>query len=581
MEDIPLATFDGDDTLSEWELFSSSESVSPTFTVDQGYVGNGAKLSFTLTNSTQYVQPSLTFSETVSAYAISFWVKSPPNVFLLLDITHDQAGAHSFPLHRPIQATDPDQWVQHVVMLDSQKQLRGFQLRLYLADNYAQASSTVLFDEFFAIQEPITFSVQSDEIPADPLPHAAGLFQSIIGAGVPQWEGVNHLGLSYAESLNTHYIRAGIDWWVAEPSPGIFDTSRTDPVIDEHEKRGMKTIFVFIGGNLAHTGEWYIPPQTEEEVHLFGDYVEAIASHYKGRGLIYEIWPEPENTVWNPRLTVQQFAAILVESSDRIRRVDPSATIMSGGILSFSPDYVRAVISAGGLNNVDAFGVHSYNIRSPEYLSDKLYGLRAELNRAGFGQLPIWDPEWGICSFPFGADTLEEGRLRQARLVARQYLSGWANGLQAIATWSFIDRGTDPYAFETCGLLDVNYNEKPAYQALYTLSQISQGRILSGIVTGLPSNYFGLRLDGRSDVVLLFWTGDNWSTDDLWAPLTVTVPISSTVMDYLGNPVSSIAIDNTLLFTMSAASGPVYSICPSCATTLESQYLLLVMGKSH
>jgi hypothetical protein len=71
--------------------------------------------------------------------------------------------------------------------------------------------------------------------------------------------------------------------------------------------------------------------------------------------------------------------------------------------------------------------------------------------------------------------------------------------------------------------------------------------------------------------MLILWAGNASE------PLTVTVPISTTGVDFLGDPIPLESIDETLLLTLTESTGPVYFTWRFCPTSLHSVYLPVVV----
>lgn len=549
---VVLADFEDPAPLAPWAL-SFSSGATGTLSLGTGHSGLGGQLDFEMDGYSQYALATLNLSVPADAYGISFWIKSPPGVKVMV------ISGPSYDLPRPFQATDSSEWYQHMLKLPGEENLTSIGIRIDTLDY--PISGTILFDEITAITEPIVFDIRPDAVPVFSRTVQASTLSSIFGVDFLQRDGPEPALLDQAKEAGFRYIRDdGSAWLRIETSPGVYNFSALDPVVAEHEARGIKTIMQIMGGNYDITGSWNVPPLSQAEISAFGDYAAAVAEHYQGQGMIYDIWSEPRHHLWNPPLTAEQFAAILREAGRRIKEVDPKARVISGGIVEYTPSYVRDVANAGGLEYVDEFGVHSYNIGYPEWLSDNLLMIRTALSETLPAPLPISDTESG---YGFSDEQL------QARMVARQFLSGWANGLSLVTYYNLRDRAPELYG----GLIDYDYAPKPAYTAVKTLSEATQGRVLVGLLEGLPSDYFGLRLDGPEDVLLAIWT------KELWSPLTVTVPLSSTAVNYVGEPVPLTPVGDALMLTVHDSSGPIYITCTLCETSFTDKvYLPIVIG---
>ena len=563
---VLLEDFEGPNPLSRWELGLSSPELTPTLSLGAGYEGLGGYLGYQL-DMNEWVEARLSLGETVEAYGLALWLKSPAKASLQLIVVRENGIYDYHPLPRPFQARDGGAWYHQVVKFDGQVSISKVFIRCRPLQGSPQASGEIVLDNLFALLEPIVVSIDAAAPPISPPGPGPRTLRAFLGVDENQREGADEQMLAMAQAAGIGTVRTdALRWHALEVAPGVYDFAAGDSIVMAHQARGLRTILNIHGGSQFHTGAWNNPPLTELELDAFGDYVEAIAERYSGRAMIYDIWSEPENWIWNPPLQPDQFAAILRTAAGRIRAVDPTATVVSGGIVHYSTDYIQGIVAAGGLEDMDGFGVHSYNIGWPETLAEALLIVRSEI-----GALPVWDTEWGWPSAPFAGETLAQARQRQAMVVARQYLSAWASGLSAVTYWSFLDRGEDPYETgDTFGLVAYDYEAKPAYTATQTLSGMAAGRILVGVVDDTPAGVYGLRLDGRHDVLFVLWSTLGGS------PLTVTMPLSATVRGFLGGTVTPVEIGQTQVLTLDAGTGPVYVTCHSCPTTLTPIYLPVV-----
>jgi len=314
------------------------------------------------------------------------------------------------------------------------------------------------------------------------------------------------------------------------------------------------------GGNENYTGAWDNPPSTEEEFQYYKDYLEAIAIHYKNRGLIYEIYYEPY-FIW--RFTPEEFANIVQISKDTITSYDPSAIIISGGMYIKDETYVYSFLQSNGFDDIDFFGLHSY-WRDAELLTNHIESFNDQYSVLGKPLPKYWDTEWGY----WGDSRNSAEIIQQANRTVRQYLSVLKNGLEGSISWCYIDISVEEY----CGLLTVDYEKKQSYHSLKLLKDITSGRLLIGELENLPELTYGLRLDGSHDVMYVIWNTEYESETNP----TISVPYGSVAIDYLGNPVLLEDDGDSLTFQVNLLNSPVYVNCSECKTSLKPIYLPLI-----
>lgn len=578
LANIIIEDFEDPDALSKWNLLMSHPEISATLSLVDGYSGKGGGIYFELEGRFEEFYVIMTRTTPITSNGMTFRLTTPPEILVSAGPVQDPSGGYDdWILRRPIQAADAGAWYSHTIRFPEAKAVWGIAFKFELARHVASGSGLISIDDIAVISDPISFTLLPDNIDLTPPPYGIRTFHSLFGIDHWQYDMPDPSGLDIAKDMGVGYVRFGaVDWFVVEPQPGIFDFSIADQVVAEHDERGLITVFNISRGHFDHTGNWNKPPIGDQQVRAFGDYVEELANRYKNRGAIYDIWGEPQDPTSDPPLEPEQFAAILKEARIRVQEVDPSGKLSTGGILFYNPEYISEVIEAGGIDGYNAFGFNAYNSGPPENLAEALLIIRSELEGAGI-DIPIWVLEWGFTSFVPIHGTLEESKLRQAKDVVRQYLSGWVNGVELLNYWSFQDRGDDPAnAFDFFGLIDIDHEEKPSGRAIRFLSELSRGRYLTGIIDNLPSSYYGLKLDGPYDAVIALWTVD-WDTNN-GSPFTVTVPIGTEVFDYLGNPVTGIPGENNEVLMLSEEDGPIYIICKECETTISGVFIPSLMN---
>lgn len=405
------------------------------------------------------------------------------------------------------------------------------------------------------------FEIVVENMEFQPVPGSYSSFYGQIGVDLNQRSGPDINGLEFAEELGATTIRTDFFRWHAfEIEPGTYDFTIGDQIIQNHELNGFQTMLNIHGGNENYTGAWNNPPSTEEEFQNYKNYLKAIASHYKNRGLIYEIYYEPY-FIW--RFAPEEFANIVQVSKETLKFYDPSAIIITGGLYITDTTYVHDFVSNNGYEGIDYFGLHS-PWRDAEKLDNHVESFNNQFLDLG-EPIPIyWDTEkdlWG------DSRNLDES-IQQANRVVRSYLRAWRNGLKGTISWCFIDISVEEY----CGLLTVDYEKKLAFHSLKLLNEMTSGRMLIGELENLPELTYGLRLDGSHDVMCVVWnTEPEAETNPFFS-----VPYGSTAIDYLGNPVLLEDDGDSLIFQVNLLNSPVYVNCSECKTSLIPVYLPLI-----
>lgn len=563
---VIIDEFESEASLSGWVLSPTANAAGDFDLTPVGYYGHGAVLTYDLDAAYASISVTRSFTTSLPAYGVECWFKTSADIDLQVTVVVSGTIVRP-PPSRPFHAWSTDHWYRYRVQFPGPGEIWSLEIRAMHNIQYPVTVGTLYVDSIVALTEPIEYDLAASSKQVGSTLADMSNFQDIMGTHNPDLNYPDERALDLAVELGTQYIRSNaVRWHYLEQKKKVFNFDAADAVVAANQARGFTTVFVVAGGNPIYTGTWDNPPLTEDELDVFGRYIDAVAARYAGRNLVYDIWSEPVQVLWN--LSPAQFTAIIKTASEHIRAVDPSATIISGGLLDFNTGYLQGMIDAGFANYVDGFGVHCYYIRDPENLSRYAHHIRSYLKEHGGIALPIWDTEWGYHSSPIGAETAEQALQRHGRIVARQLLSAWANDLSSVIYYSYRDT-FEAYSSGDMGLLEIDYDPKPAFQAAKTIHQFTANKKLVGSLSTLPVNYYGLKLENDQGVSFVLWSADKLTS------LKVILPPSASAIDYLG---SSVAVDAANAFALSDQNGPVFVACPSCARTLTSTFLPLILG---
>jgi len=210
------------------------------------------------------------------------------------------------------------------------------------------------------------------------------------------------------------------------------------------------------------------PPRQNEDGSMpeWVDFVAQVVNRAKGRIKYYELWNEPNISLFwcfdtqlapgtdrngcdsqtNPRKMVR----LAQVAYQKIHELDPTAVVLTpssvinihGPSCGLGTEWLDAYLAAGGGQWADAIAFHGYlqgcptantSDTTPEHVQSAIRNIRNVLDRYGLGSLQIWDTEssWGDRSF--------KDRDAQAAWVARAYLIRWSAGVQRFAFygWDF------------------------------------------------------------------------------------------------------------------------------------------------
>ncbi len=283
--------------------------------------------------------------------------------------------------------------------------------------------------------------------------------------------------LDLMASTGARWLRFDFDWASAETSPGRYNWTFIDRVVNQAQRRGLQVL-----ATPAYTPAWARPAGTTDKTPptdpaTFARFVGAAAARYAPLGVHHwEVWNEP-NIIhfWEPTPNPEAYARLLVAASVAIRSADPAAVIVSAGLAPagdssdgryISPrTFLGRVYDAGAGPAFDAVGMHPYAFPyGVDAVGDwnqfqsmpKTYALMAS---RGDSAKKIWATEFGA---PTGANSQAVSEAGQAQMIS----SGWAKW----TSWSFSgpifwyaarDVGTDPQNVEdNFGLVRKDFGAK-------------------------------------------------------------------------------------------------------------------------
>ncbi len=225
---------------------------------------------------------------------------------------------------------------------------------------------------------------------------------------------------------------ANVTWKDLEPSKGRWDFSRLDALVALAQQHNTDVILP-----LALTPQWASQRPDEPSAYTPGaaapparmqdwiDYVQAVASRYKGKIGYYEIWNEVNWTsTWTG--TPAEIAALQRAAYSAIKNIDPNAKVISANLSSSGGiPMLQQLLELGYANSADIIGYHFYvSPNQPEAIASLAAEVSSLLQHYGVHK-PIWNTETGW--LPPSAFTSED---QGAGIVIRAMLIGQSAGIE-------------------------------------------------------------------------------------------------------------------------------------------------------
>jgi hypothetical protein len=337
-----------------------------------------------------------------------------------------------------------------------------------------------------------------------------------------------------APGVNVSRIDAQGDPYVNSPgSPGSAgDTARTwQDIVDS----GAKSIRTFV--------QWQQTPEQLDEYAAFAakarahglaidlvvtgtaasmatpsayaTNIAALAARLRGEVAGYEIWNEPDDTTfWKNGPQPADYAALLKAAYTAVKRADPSAKVLVGGLVGNDFDFLSKLYDNGAKGSFDAVAVHTdtaCNTTDPTEYYREPTGRIGRYSFTGYREVhatmlahgddkPIWMTELGwstttaICNTGDRAGTKPGGVSpgTQATFLTRAYECLADDSYVQQALWfNLHDFNTSSPNYDSqLGLVDDGFNRKPAFNAFTHVGNIG-GIPCGGVVdNSAPSVQF-------------------------------------------------------------------------------------------
>lgn len=344
------------------------------------------------------------------------------------------------------------------------------------------------------------------------------------GPTVPEGFGVNiHFTDPQPEEMERFaeagfkFVRMDFFWEGIEREKGKYDFSAYDRLMGHLDKAGARAYFILDYGHRFYDDG--LSPHSPAGRAAFAAFAKAAAAHFKGRGVIWEVWNEPNISFWKPKPNADDYTKLAVETVKAVREADPKATILIPGASGFPWDFFETLFASGILAHVDGVSVHPYRESHPETAAEDYGRLRALIARYAPPEkrmLPIVSGEWGY-------STAEKrfSEADQARYIVRQYLSNLANGVNLSIFYDWKDDGPDPKENEhRFGTVRQDLSPKPSFLAAKALIQELKGYSFRHRLKGdTPADWKLLFANADSgSLALVSWTTDVIATESARSP---------------------------------------------------------------
>lgn len=288
------------------------------------------------------------------------------------------------------------------------------------------------------------------------------------------------------------WVRMDLHWGGTEREKGKYDFRAYDRLMTALDEHGIRALFILDYANRHYDSG--LSPHSEECRAAMARWAVAAVEHFKGRGVLWEMWNEPNiKHFWKPEPNVTNYVALSRTVGKAIKAAAPKEQFCGPATSTIDLKFLEACFQGGVLEEWDAVTVHPYRQKDPETVLPEYAKLRALIDKyAPRGkQIPIISGEWGYsCAWKKFDDP------RQGKYLPRQFLVNLLAGVPLSIWYDWRDDGTDPKEPEHH--FGVARHESPHVKPSY--------RALQKLVGELRGYQFDKRIETGdvSDFVLMF-----------------------------------------------------------------------------
>jgi len=305
--------------------------------------------------------------------------------------------------------------------------------------------------------------------------------------------------------------RLDLKWAGVEAVKGQYNWTATDKLVTDLTSRGIRPYFILDYNNTNYfaSGEMVgicIP----EQVKGFTAFAAAAVARYKGKGIIWEIWNEPNlDNYWVPANNVDQYMTLVKSAVPAIKSVDPGAIVVAPAV-AFTANvfsFLDGCAKQGLYGLVDAVSIHPYQNANPEnggldYLYDTIRNQIKTYN-PGNPNLPIIGGEFGFSTTWSNV----QNETTQAQFLTRQLLYHDYKYIPVSMIYNFKNDGTDPANAEhNFGLIRNDSTLKPAYSAVQAYTKNLAGMTFGGKMPTAASDYIYEYVNASGAKTAVAWT---------------------------------------------------------------------------
>ena len=302
------------------------------------------------------------------------------------------------------------------------------------------------------------------------------------------------------------FIRMDLAWSAIERQKGVYDFEKAgyDALTAGCTKRGIRILYILDYSNRLYEQEQSV--RTEAGRKAFAAFAEAAAKRYKGNGILWEFWNEPNlKQFWSPQPGIDDYCKLVEAVAPVVRQADPSGVIVAPATSGIPFDWLEACFKKGLLTWIDVLSVHPYRPQAPETVGKDYTTLRKLIGQYAQKEVPIISGEWGYSNINWDKARLSEEQ--QARYLVRMFLTNLDQRVPVSIWYDWRNDGTDPNEREHhFGTVGHDLKPKATYVAARTLASTLAGYTIEKPLDPANEKDFVLLLSKGNRRAVVAWT---------------------------------------------------------------------------
>src|SRR5207249_12142795 len=151
------------------------------------------------------------------------------------------------------------------------------------------------------------------------------------------------------------FVRMDFAWGAIEKERGRYDFSAYDRLMAALAPHHIRAQFILDYSNRFYDNEQ--SPHTDEGRAAFARWAAAAAHHFRGRGILWEMYNEPNIGFWRPKPNVDDYAKLALAVGKALREAEPGETYIGPATSTIDFKFLEPLFKAGLLEYWSAFSV--------------------------------------------------------------------------------------------------------------------------------------------------------------------------------------------------------------------------------